>query len=159
GLPREVKMALRLSAFGLVGLSASLLSAQTAPAPEPPGRFVTVNGHRLWYRSSGHGQTTILLIAGGPGSSHSYFYPSLDRLADSSRVVYFDAFGRGRSDRAKDPRAYSFAHDVDEVEGLRLALGLGRIAVYGHSYGGIVAQAYALKYPSALSHLILANTF
>jgi proline iminopeptidase len=146
-----------LCAFTLVlGVGVHSLAAQ-APT-EPPGAFVTVNGHKLWYRSSGHGQP-LVLIAGGPGSSHSYFYPALERLTDSFRVIYFDAYGRGRSDRASDPHDYSFARDVDEVEGLRMALGLNRIAVYGHSYGGIVAQAYALKYPRSLSHLILANTF
>jgi proline iminopeptidase len=141
--------------FVLLG-GANSLAAQKPT--EPAGAFVTVNRHRVWYRSSGHGPV-LLLIAGGPGSSHSYLYPGLERLTDSFRVVYFDAYGRGRSDRAKDPREYSFARDVEEVEGLRVALGLGRIAVYGHSYGGIVAQAYALKYPRSLSHLILANTF
>jgi proline iminopeptidase len=140
----------------LLGAGANSLAAQKPR--EPPGEFITVNGHRLWYRSSGHGPP-LLLIAGGPGSSHTYFYPGLERLTDSFRVVYFDAYGRGRSDRAKDPREYSFARDVDEVEGLRVALGLGRIAVYGHSYGGIVAQAYTLRYPKSLTHLILANTF
>lgn len=125
---------------------------------EPPGSFVTVNGHRLWYRSSGHGPP-LVLIPGGPGSSHSYFYPFFERLSDSIRVIYFDAYGRGRSDHASDPRDYTLAHDVDEIEGLRIALNLGKITVYGHSYGGIVAQAYALKYPKSLDHLILANTF
>jgi pimeloyl-ACP methyl ester carboxylesterase len=47
---------------------------------------------------------------------------------------------------------------VDEVEGLRQALGLGQINLYGHSYGGMVAQGYALKYPGSLKRLILANT-
>jgi proline iminopeptidase len=145
-----------LRAFALLLALAGPAAAQN-PA-EPAGAFVRVNGHRLWYRSSGHG-SPLLLIPGGPGSSHSYFYPALERLADSFRVIFFDAYGRGRSDRASDPHEYSFARDVDEIEGLRRALSLGRIAVYGHSYGGIVAQAYALKYPASLSHLVLANTF
>jgi len=140
----------------LLGVGVPSVAAQKPT--EPPGAFVTVNGHRLWYRTSGHGRP-LLLIPGGPGSSHSYFYPALERLTDSFRVIYFDAYGRGRSDHASDPREYSFARDVEEVEGLRVALGLGKIAVYGHSYGGIVAQGYALKYPTSVSHLVLANTF
>lgn len=138
-------------------VAASVTSVAQRPQPEPGGQFVMVNGHRLWYRSVGQG-TPLLLIPGGPGMSHTYFYPSFERFADKFRVIYFDAFGRGKSDRARTPAEYSFQHDVDDVEGLRKALGLDRIAVYGHSYGGIVAQGYALKYPQSLSKLVLADT-
>ena len=134
-----------------------LFKSQGQQTPkEPPGKFVTVNGHRIWYLAFGKG-APLLFIAGGPGLAH-YFWPDMNQFSDSFQVIYFDAFGRGASDRAKDPSEYSFQHDVDEVEGLRVALGLGKINVYGHSYGGIVAQGYALKYPNSISHLILANT-
>jgi len=132
-------------------------NASAQPSAEPQGRFVVVNGHRLWYRTAGEG-SPLLLIPGGPGSSHAYFYPGMERLADSFQVIYFDPFGRGKSDRAKHPGEYSLHRDIDDVEGLRKALGLGKIAVYGHSYGGVVAQGYALRYPQSLSRLILANT-
>jgi proline iminopeptidase len=46
-----------------------------------------------------------------------------------------------------------------DVEALRQALGLGSISVLGHSFGGLVAQEYALKYPRNLSHLIVSATF
>lgn len=67
-------------------------------------------------------------------------------MASSVRVISFDAFGRGKSDRAKSASEYTFSRDVADIEGLRVALGLGKIALLGHSYGGMVAQAYALKY-------------
>ncbi|HLX91811.1 MAG TPA: alpha/beta fold hydrolase, partial [Puia sp.] len=54
---------------------------------------------------------------------------------------------------------YSLDRDIDDVEGLRKAMHLDKINVLGHSYGGIVAQGYALKYPDHVKHLILANTF
>jgi proline iminopeptidase len=85
----------------LVTLLGGTVSAQQAV--EPQGKFVVVNDHRLWYRIAGQG-SPLLLIPGGPGCSHSYFYPSMDRLANSFQVIYFDAFGRGQSDRAKNPR-------------------------------------------------------
>jgi pimeloyl-ACP methyl ester carboxylesterase len=80
----------------LCGLLWTIVSAQQAA--EPAGKFVVVNGSRLWYRIAGQG-TPLLLIPGGPGSSHTYFYPGLERLSDSFQVIFFDAFGRGRSDR------------------------------------------------------------
>jgi proline iminopeptidase len=51
------------------------------------------------------------------------------------------------------------ANMVEDIEAVRLALGLGRISLLGHSFGGALVQAYALKYPKNLSHLILGSTF
>ncbi len=129
-----------------------------AISSEPDGQFVVVNGKRLWYRIEGQGPP-LVLVPGGPGSSHTYFWPHFSRLAKDFKIVYFDAYGRGKSDRASIATEYTFNRDVDEIEALRQALGLDRIMLYGHSYGGMVAQAYALKYPQSLSHLVLANTF
>ncbi len=151
-----------------VGLVLSLLAALCGadsgaaqvprPRTEPADRYVVVGGHRLWYRMVGRGEP-LLVIPGGPGGSHTGYWRAFERLAPYARVVFFDAFGRGKSDRASDPKEYSFAHDVDEVEGLRKALGLGPLTVYGHSYGSMVAQGYALKYPTSVRRLILADAF
>jgi proline iminopeptidase len=126
-------------------------------AKEPEGQFVIINEHRIWYNITGKGEL-LLVIPGGPGGSHNYFQPYMDRLADFVQLIYFDAFGRGLSSKAKNPSEYSFQNDVDEIEALRNALNLGPVNIYGHSYGGIVAQAYALKYPGSVKRLILANT-
>ena len=48
---------------------------------------------------------------------------------------------------------------VEDVEAVRKALGLGKMSLLGHSYGGVLAQAYAMKYQEHLSHLILCSTF
>ena len=132
--------------------------AQTAHVKinHPPGDFAVVNGAKLWYESEGEGQP-LLLIPGGPGTAHDYFHPFLSDLAGSCRIIYFDAFGRGKSDRAKSPVEYTFQRDVEDIEALRKTLRLGKINVLGHSYGVAVAQAYALKYPESVERLILAN--
>ncbi len=146
-------------ALVLMFTTASAAGAQAPrPRPEPAGHYVVVGGHRLWYRIVGRGEP-ILVIPGGPGASHAGYWRSLECLAPYARVVFFDAFGRGKSDRASDPKEYSFAHDVEEVEALRQALGLGPVTLYGHSYGSMVAQAYALKHPAAVRRLILADAF
>ena len=131
--------------------------ASTVSALHPKGDYVTVNAARLWFESEGEGET-LVLISGGPGISHDYFHPYFSVLRDSFRVIYFDAFGRGKSDRAKSRNEYSIARDVEDIEGLRKALNLGRINVLGHSYGGIVAQSYALRFPNSLRRLILVDT-
>lgn len=141
-------------------LPAAHVTAQTPATPlnHPPGRFITVGGKKLWYESEGRGEP-LMLVAGGPGFSHAYFHPFLSALADARRVIYFDAFGTGKSERAGSAREYSLAGAVEDLEGLRRALGLGKVNVLGHSYGGFVAQLYAVKYPDSVSRLILANTF
>jgi len=74
-------------------------------------------------------------------------------------LIYFDGFGRGKSDLAKDVKEYSLSRDVEDLEQLRIAMGLKKIDMLGHSYGSLVAQAYAIKYPQNTSHLIIANGF
>lgn len=135
----------------------AIVSMSAMAQTHPPGQYVTVNGARIWYESEGRGEP-LILIAGGPGSAH-YFHPQFSALADQYRVIYYDAFGRGKSDRAKSPAEYTFARDVEDLEGLRKALGFETIHLLGHSYGGMVAQAYALKHPAAVKRLILADTF
>ena len=124
----------------------------------PSGDFVSVNGKKIWYESEGKGEP-LLLIAGGPGFSHAYFHPFFSALASSNRIIYFDAFGTGKSERAKSVKEYSLAQDVEDLESLRKALKLDKITVLGHSYGGFVAQLYAAKYPDSVKRLVLANTF
>jgi len=137
-------------------LLASPPDAGASSEAHPPGRLITVLGKRVWVEEEGNGPP-LLLIPGGPGGSHDYFHPWLRPLSRHFRVVAFDGYGRGRSDRAARPAEYSFRRDVQEVEALRSALGLERLAVLGHSYGGFVAQAYALEHPERVSHLVLSN--
>lgn len=150
-------MALRIlrSLALLVTLTAAVAGARGATG-HPPGHFLTVHGATLWAESEGQGEP-LVLIAGGPGLSHDYFHPYFSGLAHSFRIVYFDAFGRGRSERAKSPADYTFARDVEDLEGLRKALGLTRIHLLGHSYGALVAQAYAARYPATTGKLVLVN--
>ena len=131
----------------------------SAPAfKHPPGSFVTVNGVKLWCESVGSGEP-VLLIAGGPGCSHSYLHPQLDALATTHRVIYFDALGRGRSDRAKDPAEYTLGREVSDVVELIRGLKLGPLTVLGHSYGTVVAQALALQHPECLKRLVLVAPY
>jgi proline iminopeptidase len=123
----------------------------------PSGDYVLVNRAKLWYESEGKGPP-LVLISGGPGAPHNVFHPWFSALADHYRVICFDAFGRGKSDRARSPKEYTFDRDVEDLEGLRKALGFNKMAVLGFSYGGLVAQAYALKHPARVDHLILADT-
>lgn len=131
--------------------------AQNYPDSQKDGKYYEVNGAKLWTVSHGDGDP-LFFIPGGPGGSH----PGLrrfDPLSTNNTLVYFDALGRGKSEMAQYVEEYSISRDIEDLEGLRIAMGFDKIAILGHSYGGLVAQGYALKYPENVSHLILANSF
>jgi proline iminopeptidase len=129
-----------------------------APVAHPAGAYAQVNGAKLWYETEGQGEP-LVLVAGGPGESHKEFDPFFSRLADRFQVIYFDPLGVGQSGRAKSRSEYTFAREVEDLESLRKALGLSQINLLGHSFGGMVAQAYALQYPQSVKRLVLADTF
>ncbi len=120
--------------------------------------FVDAHGVLIYYKAVGQGQP-LLIAHGGPGASHDYFLPYLLPLARTNRLIFIDERGSGRSQKLEDSSAYTVENMVEDVEDVRQALDLGKISLLGHSFGGVLAQAYALKYPENLSHLILCSTF
>ena len=120
--------------------------------------FVDAHGVLIYYKSIGHG-TPLFILHGGPGASHDYFLPYLLPLARQNRLVFIDERGSGRSEKLEDVSAYTVENMVDDTEAVRQALQLGNIALLGHSCGGVLAQAYAFKYPQNLTHLVLCSTF
>jgi proline iminopeptidase len=133
--------------------------AQPFPDSYTGGKYYSVNGAKIYTVTVGKG-APLFIIPGGPGSSH-IGYRVMDSLTVNSgiQLVYFDGFGRGKSDTAKTPKDYSLDRDIEDLEGLRKAMGLDKISLYGHSYGSLVAQGYALKYGMHTSHLVIANGF
>jgi proline iminopeptidase len=113
-------------------------------------------GARLYVEIKGEGRP-LLAIHGGLGLDHSYFEPWLDPLESSFQLIYPDLRGNGRSAPVADSE-FTLDKMIDDLEALRIALGIKKWAVLGHSYGGFLAQAYALKYPDAVADLILADT-
>jgi proline iminopeptidase len=120
--------------------------------------LVDNGGVLLYVKSVGNGPP-LVVVHGGPGASHDYLLPNLYRLASSYRLIFIDERGSGRSPRLEDTKQYTVEKMADDVEAVRTALQLGKIALLGHSYGGVVVQAYAFKYQANLNHLILASTF
>lgn len=120
--------------------------------------FVDANDVMIYYKMIGKG-APLMIVHGGPGASHDYFLPYLLPLARKNRLIFIDERGSGRSGKLDDPTGYTVENMVADVEVVRVALGLGKISLLGHSYGGALAQAYALKYQNNLTHLILASTW
>lgn len=136
-------------------------AAPESPAPgayEMQQGFVDANGVLIYYKALGRG-TPLVILHGGPGASHDYFLPYLLPLARRNCLVFIDERGSGKSEKLEDASAYTVENMVEDVEAVRDTLKLGNIALLGHSCGGVLAQAYALKYQQHLTHLILCSTF
>jgi proline iminopeptidase len=120
--------------------------------------FVDARGVLIYYKSFGSGPP-LLILHGGPGASHDYFLPHLIPLARRNRLVFIDERGSGKSAKLEDPAGYTVDNMVEDAEAVRQSLRLGKINLLGHSCGGVLAQAYALKYQKNLKHLVLCSTF
>jgi len=121
----------------------------------PKGKFNT------WTKRIGNNPTIkVLLLNGGPGATHEYFecfesfFPQ-----ENIEFIYYDQLGCGLSDNPKDTSMWNLSRFVEEVEQVRKALGLNKDNFYllGHSWGGILAMQYALKYQDNLKGLVISN--
>ncbi|WP_109097178.1 alpha/beta fold hydrolase [Aquimarina sp. AU58] len=134
------------------------VQAQETIHSEFESQLININGYKINVETKGKGNP-IVFIAGGPGNSHDYMQGNFGKYYKNRQVVFFDGLGRGLSDDAKDIKEYSIQGDVETLEGIRKALQLSKWTVVGHSYGTVVAQAYALKYPQYTEKMILINGF
>jgi proline iminopeptidase len=118
--------------------------------------LTSVNDTTIFSESLGEGRA-MMVLHGGLGFDHTYFRPFLDPLAEQGKVVYVDHRGHGRSGR---PPVETLTHErlAADVEELRVKLGLGKMILMGHSYGGFIALEYALRHQDQLAGLVLLCT-
>jgi len=127
----------------------------------------SINGTSIYFDVEGSGyvpdgermvtRPVLFAVHGGPGSDHSDFKPWLSPLANHMQIVYMDQRCNGQSERV-DPSTCTLEQLADDIEALRRYLGLERIHLLGHSFGGMVAQVYATRYPESLEKLLLVCT-
>ena len=122
--------------------------------PDSQKGFVDVLEGKLYYEWEGNG-IPLVLINGGPGGTHQCFHPYFSRLKDVARIIYYDQRGMGKSSKDDTGKTYTIVQAVEDLERLRKALKIDRWTVFGWSYGGLLAQCYALSYPKQCSGLIL----
>ncbi len=117
--------------------------------------YIVVNGIKIFYKRFGKGNShKLLALHGGPGGTHDYILPIADLASMDFDVVFYDQFGCGKSDYPKNESDYSLDYAVEEVEGVRKAFfGEGKINLFGNSWGGMLALAYAIKHQDRLKTL------
>ena len=125
------------------------------PITTPKGTF------NVWTKRVGNNpKIKVLLLNGGPGATHEYFECFENFLpAEGIEFIYYDQIGCGNSDNPNDESMWDLARYVEEVEQVRIALGLDETNFYllGHSWGGILAMEYSLKYQKHMKGLIISN--
>ncbi len=125
------------------------------PVTTPKGTF------KVWTKRVGNNpQLKVLLLHGGPGATHEAF-EAFDSYLPGAGIeyYYYDQLGSAYSDQPKDPDLWAIPRFVDEVEQVRIALGLNadNFVLYGQSWGGLLAIEYALAHPQNLKALVISN--
>ena len=114
---------------------------------------INVGDCELYCEVEGKG-TPVVLLHGGPGSTHHGFHPHFSRAKKFARVIYYDQRGTGISDYERGDR-YTLDQAVGDLESLRKALNIDKWVVLGHSYGGLLAQYYSTQHPESVMGLVL----
>jgi L-proline amide hydrolase len=118
---------------------------------------------RTWYREVAaerdEGRAPLLCLHGGPGANWLHMKP-YEALADERQVVFYDQLGAGNSavTEPHDPAMWTPELYVEEVDAVREALGLDRVHILGHSWGGMLGMQYAAGRPEGLVSLIVESS-
>lgn len=116
-----------------------------------------VNGVELYYKILGQGEP-VMILHGGPGLDHTYLLPQMAQLARDYQLIFYDQRATGRSSGNPDAASITIDNFVEDLEGLRQTLNLDKMNLMGHSWGGLLAMFYAIRYPNNLNSLILVGS-
>ena len=133
--------------------------------PEATTRRLELDGFSVLVREAGPPSgPPILCLHGGPGLDASYFFPDparfgpgLRALAREHRVIAYDQRGCGGSEVPDVEQPLALSRHVDDIEAVRLALGLERPAILAHSFGTVLALLHSLYHPHGVSKLVLTG--
>ena len=116
-----------------------------------------VLGASVWVVEVGEGEP-IVMLHGGPGASHDYLRPQMDRLAAAGRRwVYYDQRGGGRSMLSEGVQPGTVDEHVADLERLRVHLGVERLSILGYSWGGLLGMLFALGHRDRVGRMALMS--
>jgi len=122
-------------------------------------KAVARDGEEISYRVAGTSGPYVIVVHGGPDGDSRYLNPVFDDLAKGYRVVTYDL--RGRDGTRKSLRwlsQYRPSLDLEDLEAIRRSLAVKKVIVVGHSFGSLIALAYAKTYPSHVRKLVMMNS-
>jgi proline iminopeptidase len=138
-----------------------LLHASPCHARDANGKTFEAPGATIYYEVYGSGAgTPLMVVNGGPGFDHTYLLlsPAWDALAKNRRVIMYDQRGTGRSTGDHKNQTFTLKDQIDDLEALRAHLGLERMDLLGHSWGGYLVMAYAAVHPDRITHLFIVDS-
>lgn len=134
-----------------------LIGSLTVGAGQDVEQLLRINGTMLNVSVIGKG-SPIIVIHGGPGLNYTYFLPQLKALAATHQLIFYDQRACGKSSGDLDSTQMTLDWFVKDVESIRKELGLGKVSILAHSWGGILGMLYAGTYPKNIKSLLLINT-
>ncbi len=135
-----------------------LVSPLFAKSTEIPAEgMIPVRGAELYYRIIGAGEP-LVIIHGGPGMDHSYLLPQMEILSKQYKLIFYDQRACGKSSVNVDSSSMNIDRFVEDLEAVRIFFKLEKMNVFGHSFGGLIAMRYAIKYESHLKTMMLVNS-
>jgi proline iminopeptidase len=151
-----IALALLAGCISLFACSESGPEAGSSQYARGDGALLEINGTELFVRRIGEGEP-ILVVHGGPVLEHGYLLPHLEPLAEDYELTFYDQRVSGRSAGVVDSSTLTIGAFVEDMEEVRSALGLGRVHLMAHSWGGLLAMRYALAHEDQLRSLILLS--
>ena len=147
--------ALRL--FLLICISTLVIACTTTELNHDEEGFFSINGSDIYYKIIGKGEP-IIVIHGGPVLDHSYFLPQFEALKEDYQLIFYDQRVCGKSGLGMDSSTMNIDGFIDDIALLADSLGLKDPHILGHSWGGLLAMKYAIKYPDTHGKLVLSNS-
>lgn len=121
-------------------------------------KFVPAENADLFCKMMGSGKPLIVLHGGAGYLTHEYLLPHLEPLSQDNLVVFYDQRGLGKSTGELTTEQINLKTYVNDIESIRKFLGVKKVSLLGHSWGGLLAMHYALSYPESVDRIILTNS-
>ncbi len=159
--PRLLLLLAAMSAAPALSASPAAVTAATAAPAAESGRMIRSGAVPLYVEVRGTAAgLPLVMVNGGPGFDHLYVHCSdaWDRLATRRRVVFYDQRGTGRSGPLKPGTSCTLADQIADLDAVRASLGVERMDLLGHSWGGYLVMAYAARHPEHIAHLMIVDS-
>ncbi len=137
-------------------ISAFTAESQIVKLKSFEGYISTKDSIKLFYRVTGEGKDTILVVHGGP-YNFRYLSPDLSPLAAHHTIIYYDQRGSGFSSFVADTAKLNIRKHLDDIETIRKYFNIEKLKLLGHSSGGLISAHYVANYPDKVQSLMVIN--